>query len=308
MNFSALLRTIPSLLAIMLIGYTGARSGKLGPGFTKSASYLVSNILLSCSIFNSICGNVPDLSGDLILKALLIMTASLAVCFIVSGISTIIVKRRGYDPAPFELSLSIVNALLIGLPIIQQVYGDLAVLYTGLFAVPLNLLLYTYGVWRLDSTGSSAGGGFKMKTIMTPCTIVTLIAIFLFAFRVRVPGVILQFSTYVGSATVPMSMIVIGTMMASEGLMDAFFDKRVYLLCFIRLILTPLIAWPVISMLTDDIVLIRTAVLLAACPCGMVIPILSLQYGHDPMLSSRSVLVSTLFSMLTLPMWVYFVG
>lgn len=308
MNFSALLEIIPSFLAIMLIGYAGARSGKLGPGFTKSASYLVSNILLSASIFNSICGNVPDLPGDQILKALAIMTCSLMICFAVSGIGTLIVRRRGYDPAPFELSLTIVNALLIGMPIIQEVYGSLAVLYTGLFATPLNLLLYTYGVWRLDSTAEGSNGGFRLKTILTPCTVVTVIAIILFAFRVKIPSIILQFTKYTGNATVPMSMIVIGTMMASEGLLDAFRDKRVYLMCFIRLILTPLIAWPIICLFTNDIVLIRTAVILAACPCGMVIPILSLQYGHDPLLSSRSVLVSTLLSMLTLPMWVYFIG
>lgn len=308
MNFSALLKTIPALLAIMFIGYSGARKKTFGPEFTKAASYLVSNILLSASIFNSICGNVPDIPVETMLKAMFIMSVSLAVCFIISALTIIPTKRHGIDPVPYELSLSIVNALLIGLPIIREVYGPIAVLNTGFFAVPLNLLLFSYGIWRLDSTGNHPGHGFNLKALLSPCLFVTVISILIFAFRIKVPGIILQFSKYLGDATVPMSMIVIGTMMASDGLLDAFRDKRIYILCFIRLVITPLVAWLIISSITNDIDMLRTAVILAACPCGMVIPILSLQYGHDPVLSSRAVLVSTLLSMLTLPVWVYIIG
>ena len=308
MNFSALLEVIPAFLAIMLIGYIGTRKNVFGPEFVKSASFLLTNILLSASIFNSICGDMPEMPRDQLLRALFVMTVSVLVCFIIAGIASVFANRCGIDPTPYETSINTVNALLIGMPIIQEVYEPAAVLYTGLYATVMNFLLFTYGVARLSQTGDTGDSKIKLKDILSPCLVSIIISIAIFSLRIKLPGVVLQFTKYLGNATVPMSMLIVGTMMASDGLLDAFRDRRVYVLALISLILTPLIVWPIVSALTNDIVFIRSAVVISACPCGFVVPILSMQYGHDPILPSRAVLVTTLLSMLTLPVWVYIIG
>ena len=200
------------------------------------------------------------------------------------------------------------NTLLVGLPILQGVYGPMAVLYTGMSNLPFNFFLYSYGVWRLGSTGTAGLGKIRLRNMFTLCLGATLLGLVFFCFGIPVPGIARRFLGFSAGATIPLSTIIIGITMGSEDIRAAFRDKRVYVVCFVRLIVIPLLVWAVMRPLTADALLLKTCVVLAACPTAVIVPILALQYGHEPTLGSNSVIVSTLLGLITMPAIILMLG
>jgi hypothetical protein len=65
--------------------------------------------------------------------------------------------------------------------------------------------------------------------------------------------------------------------------------------------------WLLTGFLTADVVLRVTATVIAACPSGVMVSVLALQYDRDAVFASEGVLLSTVLSMVTIPVIVYIV-
>ena len=289
----------------MLVGYTGAKKGIFTPQVTKAMSWIVFNIFLVSSVFDSICDDVPALSGAELFKMLWVLSLCIVLCYVIAVIALRPILRRSSVTPIAEICVSAMNTLLFGLPIVQQVYGSMAVLYMGLSSVPFNIILYSYGAIRLDS---GRGGKLNLKRIFTPIFIATILGLVFLLARLPIPGLFKKYLDITSAATLPMSMIVLGATMGAGNLKEAFTDKRVYLIAFVRLILCPLVAFLSLSPLGLDPILLRTSVVIAGCPCGVVVPVLALQYDQDALFASRSVMASTLLSVITLPIIIILLG
>ena len=198
--------------------------------------------------------------------------------------------------------------MFIGLPILESMFGSIAVLYCALSCLSYNLLLYTYGTWRLRASLDGADHALHLKSVFTAPFAATLIALIIFVFDVPAPRLVREIVSSVSVATVPSSMIVVGATLGNARLLDALKEKSVYLISLVRLVLIPAIVLFVLRFLTDDPVLLANCVILAACPSAVLVAILSLQYGTDAVYASKGILVTTALSMITLPVWAYILG
>lgn len=306
MELSSLFETCFVILVLMLVGFVGVRRGLYPAGFSKAASSLIVNIFLVATIFQSICGGGAGLTAAELPHVLWLVTLTILLGYLLGFLTLRLLGKRMNADASLELSISVMNNLLIGLPILQAVYGTTAVLFAGLTSLPFNLLLYIYGVWRL-STGR-ASGAFRAKDIFSPCVLATLAALVFFVLDLPVPGAANRLFSALGACSMPLSMIVIGITMGSEDLGKAIRDKRVYLIAFVRLILAPALTWLLLRTLTDNMMLLKSCVVVAGCPTGIVVPILTLRSGRDAALASNAVIVTTLLSLITLPALLILLG
>ena len=85
-------------------------------------------------------------------------------------------------------------------------------------------------------------------------------------------------------------------------MLEAFRNPKLAVLSFVRLILIPVITWLICRLITNDTVLLMTAMIIAASPSAVMITILSIQYGQDSVFSSEGVLHTTVCSMVTIPL------
>lgn len=300
MNFSALLVKMFIFFVLIIIGYLAARNGMISEEFSKSASALLVNVFIFASIVNSVLGERPELSNTEAMKALGILTVMILLLYL-GGFAFAWFFRKQDDAPQTELLVSSVNNLFVGLPVAQALFGTEAVFYCGLSCVPYNIFLYTYGVWRLRKNG----GKGSLKDILTPCLIASLLALVIFLFNIQVPGVIKELLSSVSGATVPLSMIVIGATLGKISLLDAFREKRIYALSLMRLVIVPVAVYFIMRLITDNTVLLVTVTVLAATPSAMIITPLSIRYGYNPEYSSKTIMVTTLLSMITMPALVY---
>lgn len=302
MSFESLISKMITFIALMLVGYILARKKVLDKAFSRGLSFLVLNVFLTCTVLNSVIANRPQLSGAELLHIIGILTLSTAIAYIVSALAVRVLRVKDDNAPIYELLISVVNSMFVGMPLIDSLYGSVAVLYCALSCIPFNVLLYTYGVWRLKS-GKNISGGIHLKDVFTVPLIATIVALIIFAFDISLPTFLVELIGTTAAATTPTSMVVIGVTLGGISLTEAFKEKRVYIISFVRLVLIPAITWLVVSKLTSDSLLISTATILAACPSAVVVTVLALQHDYDPVFSSKGVLVTTLLSMLTLPVW-----
>ena len=286
MELSALFETCFVILALMLVGFFGVRRGIYPPGFSRAASWLVVNIFLVGSIFQSICSGNAGLSPKELPHVLLVVIVTILLGYVLGFLTLRLLGQRIRADASLELSIAVMNNLLIGLPILDAMYGPTAVLYVGLTSLPFNLLLYTYGTWRLG-----VDGGFRAKDVFSPCVVSTLAALVFFVLGLPVPKAVSRLFTVIAACSMPLSMIV-----------------SVYLIALVRLVVVPALTWLVLALLTDNELLLKSCVVIAGCPTGIVVPVLTLRSGREASLASNAVIVTTLLSLLTLPALLLILG
>lgn len=120
-----------------------------------------------------------------------------------------------------------------------------------------------------------------------------------------------QYALICGGMIGPLSMIVTGMLIAEVNLKDIFTNKRVYLVTVLRLIIQPLIALAVINLLGmrgwhpqgDKIILITY--LAAITPCASTVTQMCQVYGNDSKYASAINVMTTLLSIITMPVFVY---
>ena len=307
MELTALFETCFVILALMLVGFVFVRRGLLPADFSKAASFLIINVFIVGTIFQSVSTGGEGIDAAELPHFVLMVTLMNTLCYVLGRLALRLFSRQTADGAPLELCIAVMNNLLIGLPILQSVYGPTAVLIAGLTSLPFNFTLYTYGVWRLSRTRRS-GGGLRLRDIFSPSVIATLAALVFFLFSLPVPGAVSRLMSTAAAVTMPLSMIVIGITMGKEDLLAALRDRRVYGIALFRLVLAPLLTFLLLRLVTDNALLLKTCVVIAGCPTGIVVPILSLQYGHDAALPSNCVIVTTLLSLVTLPLMLLILG
>ena len=299
MDVSVLIPKMIVFVVLMVIGYLCAKTNFAGREFTKDASKMVINVFMSATIINSVLVSDARLSGGELLQVMLVLCMSVGVCWVLAAISCRLVGLG--DKAPlFELLIAVMNNMFIALPVVETLFGSQAVFYCSLSCIPFNILLYTFGIYRLQ--GGEGKGSVRLRDIFSVPLLATLAALVIFLLQPPVPPVLKELASTMSAATMPLSMIVIGSSLGSVSLLDAFKKGKLYLMCVLRLLLCPLLVWLLAGPMTDDLMLRVTATIIAAAPSGVVVSVLAIQYDRDAVFTSEGVLLSTVFSMLTIPL------
>lgn len=302
MQMSALLTKMALFVIVILIGMVGARKQILTKDFNRGLSWLIVNIFIVAAIINSVVSmDASELTMGELGMILLISSVTYVVLYLL-GTLTVRLLRVDEGKAPqLELLMSAINNLFVTLPVVETVYGSKGAFIIALGCIPFNLLLFTYGIARLRGKG----GKFHLRDILSTPLIATLAAVILFALRIPVPTPVRSILSSLAAATVPMSMLLVGSSLGNVDLRKALRDRSMLLLTAERFILAPLVVFLLMKLICSDEVLAGAMVLTAATPSAILVTALSLQTGRSGEYSSEGITVTTLLSMITIPLTVY---
>ena len=304
MDMSALLTKMVIFVVLMVIGYIGARTKLLNGEFTKAASKLTMNVFMTASILNSVIANPPQLSGGELARVMLACFVSVGFGYLLSALIVRLLPFQRERKPLMELLISVTNTMFIGVPVAEPIFGSQAVFYIAMSCIPFNVFLYTYGVWRMNQSGERVK--LNWKDMVSVPLIATMAALLIFVLNIPMPGVVKELCSTLSAATMPMSMLVIGSSLGGVSLLDAFKEKSLYFASLMRLVLVPLLTLPVLKLITTDPVLLGAMVIIAGCPSAVMVTVLAIQYGRDAEYTSKGILLETFLSMVTMPALVYF--
>jgi len=214
-----------------------------------------------------------------------------------------IVNKVAYIKIPREKSLILKyttitnNAGFMGLPILGAVIGDVGVLYGSIFLIPMRILMWTSGLSLFTRMESKS----QIKGLVThPCMLAVFIGFAYVFVPVSLPIFMSDTIRWVGEMTRVMPMIIVGSILSGVKFREVL-DRHCFYFSFLRLIVMPAIMFVVLRLLGVGSVIIGVTVLMAAMPSAIVTAMLSEKYGKDTVFATKTVFVSTVLSILTLP-------
>ena len=301
-----LIEKMALLVMLLALGYLCARLKLVGPEFNKGLSKLVINVFLAGMILSSVINKKLEMTGGDVAFGLLMMTLSMLICVGIGWLSPTLLRIKDGDKGMYRILAAFMNNGFVGFPLVAAVYGENAVFFASLSNIPFNLLLYTAGVMLLQKGDKNTK--FSIKSVINVPIVATLIAVVIFAFEIPMPKLVDDVADTLSAATVPLSMMCVGLSLGSVSLKEALLQPRLYGISLVRLLICPLAVWLVLRIFITNPVILGTIVILSACPSAIICTILGIQYGRDGVESSEAIFISTMLSMITIPLLISVLG
>ena len=128
-----------------------------------------------------------------------------------------------------------------------------------------------------------------------------IIGVFCFVNSISLPQPIFDVLQYSANTTVCLSMIYIGSLLAAANVREIFKDKKVYIFSFLTLIVIPIITKLICGTFMSGMAL-SVLVVLMGTPAAAALPSFADLYGNDEKRASEYAFVSTILSVITLPL------
>ena len=288
--------SVLTLLLLMAVGFFLAKKGMLAKAALSQLSKMLLYIVCPAIMIDSLIAE--ERNGETV-RALLIAGAVLVGTYVLNMILIQACFRKKAPETRGVLRFASIygNTGFMGIPLIQAVLGEPGMLIAVTSLVVFNISIWTHGAVLV---GGKERASLK-RAVLNPGTIGFFIAIVIFALGIRLPGPIVNAVGFVGDLNTPLAMIIIGGQMAAVDLKSLFKDAKLYVAAVIKLLVMPLVSLAVLLPFgLDPIVLIAVAIL-AGCPTAGATSLMCETMGKDSSLGARMVTLSTIFSVITLP-------
>ena len=297
-----LMREIAKLFLILLMGYAIVKTGRLRASDSRVVSALLVYLILPCMIIHAFQIDYTPQVRDGLLFAL----AAAAGVHLLFLLLDALLRRPLRLNVIERLTVVYTNAGILVIPLIQALLGEEYVVYSCAFIVVQLLLLWTH------CRGLLCGGGrIEWRKILGNINLISIaVGAFLFFAGLRLPAVLDGTITMMADMVGPAGMLLAGMVIADTPLLKVFADRRSYLTLVLRLLFAPLLLLVLLkllnvaSLLPDGKNILLTVYLASITPACATVTSMAQLYGADAAYSSRLYVLTTTFSILSMPLMI----
>ena len=287
------------LFIIVILGYVACKLGYMGDKFDKKLSSIVVDITCPLLVLSSVMGDeLPDRTLILPLLGVGFLTYILLLVF-GFWVPRLITKNHD-DQGMIGFALMFANVGFIGYPIVSSIFGPHAVFYAALLNMPNTFFIFTAGVMLIK--GEYSLKQFNPKVLVSPAMLGAFLAAIIVALGIHTPDIIARPVTMVGNITVPAALMIIGSSMAKLPIREIIGSPKVYITALLRLTIVPLSIYFLFKAcgVSDLVNNINTVV--TAMPVASFGTMFCLKYGRNPSLITETTFITTLGSIITIPL------
>lgn len=306
-----------TMMILAFVGYAMFKTGKITQEGSKTLGNILIFLSLPCVIINGfLVERTPEKIIGLGISALM-AAAVLAVSIL---LSRLILGKHAIDNFAGAFS----NPGFFGVPLIVASIGNGGVFYIAAFIAFLNLLQWTYGVSLLKNSDvdgmlvkapkstESLGkrvASLGLRLLKAPFMIAILIGAFFFLTGISMPAIPAKCIGYIAGLNTPIAMFTIGIYMAGVNIGKMFCKPRLYLVSAVRMLVIPAVTVLLLMLLPGTFSDLKLAILIAsACPVGSNVAVYAQLHNKDFGYAVETVVISTLLSIVTLPLIVGIAG
>lgn len=291
------------LLLLVVAGFISNKCGLTGGDFDRRLSNFIINVSCPSLILSSVMGDVvPD--RRLIIPLLVVGFLTYVALFGVAWLLPRYFVREAYMRGMYSFMLMFGNVGFIGYPVVASIFGPQAVFYACLLNVPNTLFIFVVG------TVFVLGGGGKLRfsprTLYCPGMIASYLSIVIVAMGwEQVPRVVAEPLRLLGGITVPGALLVIGSSMANIGRGHMLGSPRIYVMAALRLMAIPVLIYALSAIAGVDETVNRVNTVIIGMPVASYGTMFCLKYGRDETEMVRGTLITTILSVVTIPLLTY---
>lgn len=300
-----MLQQMTVMFLMMAVGYLCYKKQILTEEVSRKVSAIVVNVANPCMILSSALTD-QQMRGKELLQTLAIVALMYVFLLVVAQLLPKILRIRKESRGAYAAMTVFANIGFMGFPVLAAMYGNGALLYGAVFQIPFNILIYTYGVAVLtrkpDACGKAELDRIEiLKKIFNIGVIACIAAMLIYFLRIPIPSFLQAFITNLGNLTAPLSMMIIGASLAQMPLKELFLDKKLLLFSMVKLLILPAVWMLMVNRVAEQEILRGVCLVMMATPAGSMTAMLAQQYGGDYETASRGVALTTVLSVITMP-------
>ncbi|TYB88893.1 MAG: AEC family transporter [Kosmotoga sp.] len=286
------------LFLLVGLGFLIRKINLISSDFTKELANIIIYVTLPAKIFTSM--DFP-FSKDIFASGITVMAIGLifyGVMIIIATPITKILKIDSSKQGVFKFMLVFGNVGLLGYPVMDATFGREGVFHVALFNIWFNIFLWTVGVKYMKSGNNK----FNARLLINPGLIATLAGFIFFLLSIKLPSAIQSSVTLLGDSTTPMAMLVVGALLAETKITKALKETKLQIYTIIKLAIIPAAMYLVLTFLGFSGVVRAIPVILSGMPAAVNSAVFARKYESDYHFGSRGVFISTLFSLISIPL------
>lgn len=298
MGTEALINLQLRMFIIMLIGLYLRRKNMITDNGKKLLTNLVINVILPCNIIKSF---MIEFNMSILYSFAFVLIISICiqvVCMILGQF--LFNHRQDSQRKVLQYATAVSNAGFLGNPIAEGVFGSMGLAYASIYLIPQRIVMWSAGISYFTE---SMGKKDLLKKVLThPCIIAVEIGLFFMFTQLSLPTFLDSALTDLSNCNTAISMLVIGTILA-ELTPKQLLDASILRFSVLRLVLIPLAVYIGCLVFKIDPLVTGVSVLLAAMPAATTTALLASQYDGDAPYATKSVVVTTILSLVSTPIW-----
>lgn len=292
------------MFILLAVGYFLYKKKLVGDEATKQFSNIAVSLINPIVIFNAYQTEFEPR----LLKGLLWAGGLAVAAHVVLIIASMVFVRRGRGQWRVDrFSMIYSNCAFMGIPLIEATFGTEGVFYLTGFITVFNLFIWIHGVILMSDGGKrSAAETAKslLKIVLSPAILAVVVGLVMFFTGLRLPSFLQIPLNYLGSMNTPLAMLVSGATIAKAGILGGLKCKRIYYVQAFKLLIVPVLLAALfvpMRVFGADMMIIDIVLIAAAAPTASSTIMFAYKYGQDAEYASNHFALSTIFSIVTMP-------
>lgn len=208
------------------------------------------------------------------------------------------------------------NVGFMGFPVLSELYGTEGLFYAAILNSVFNILVYTFGVLLMNDIGGDTEKSLakKLKAIpwkkllLTPAVIFTALGVLIFFLHIHLPSIFADTCDTLGSLTSPLAMLVVGANLSTVKSKELLTDLRLDIYVLLRNLAVPMAFWLIMRRFVTHPVLAPSLLILCSMPAANTTALFATEYHGNEKLASQGIFLTTVFSLLSLPLILWITG
>ena len=297
-DFLTVASQVLTLFLLIGVGVLCAKTKLLSDGAVKALANLVLYIATPCVIVKS-C--IREFDPAMLWGFLTVI----AVAAVTHGGLILLAKVVFRDSEEdrrrvFRVATVFSNAGYMAIPLQQAILGDVGVFYCAAYVIVFNVFLWTYGLAEMSGERKLS----LRQLALNPGVIGVVVGLLLFVLPIPVPTLIVDGIGHLAALNTPVPMLIVGYYLAQTDLLAALKDGRGWLCIALRLVATPLVALGALLLCGVRGDLLTSCMICIATPVATACTMFATRFDRNPRLSVNLVSLSTIVSVVTLPLMV----
>jgi len=291
---------------LVFLGILVVRVGLVGPDFRGQMARFVTGVTLPCMIARSLYAQTERFSG---VGKVMVLAVLAVVLLLLAGHAVYLLSGKGDLGRSARFATAFGNFTFMGFPVVESLYGADGLFVFTLFTLPVRLLFYASPGFLLRPAGAERKKlrpRELLKLFLSPPIVAVFVGLVLYAARLRPPEFLDKAVQAVGGTSSTLGMILVGMGMAGITPKTLWQRRRSLLIVLSKAILCPAVMLGLLLLFPLDRGVKLPLFVYGAVPVPSLITAFSYNEGRSQEAcedASAAVLLSTLLSVVTLPLW-----
>lgn len=301
-ELTAFYSRLGSIVLILVLGFLLGKIKFIGKEVNKSLVNLLLSVFMPASLFAAFPPSYDRDSANLFFSGII---AGLIVMALLILLSKLLFNKKFVKSNNLRLEsqfgLIFNNATFLGYPIVASTFGNQGIIaYCG-FIIVFNVALFSYGIFLFKKKFNLK---MFLQTITNPNILAVILGMIVFFVGISLPSFITDAIGFVSGATTPLSIICVGYMLSTAHVAHLVKKWKLIIPAAAQLIIGPLATFFTLRVLNFPDIVVAVCTLIQALPTATSLSLFATKYGGDEVESSELVVVSTLLSIVTLPIMI----